>query len=55
MKLFTEEQERRLLAQGRANAGREESEDFKPVVKRFCHGTRPRGSCPNSTVIRRAS
>jgi len=27
MKLFTEEQERRLLAQGRANAGREESED----------------------------
>ena len=36
MKLFTEEQERRLLAQGRANAGREESEDFKPVVKLFC-------------------
>jgi hypothetical protein len=27
MKLFTEEQERRLLAEGRANAGREESED----------------------------
>ncbi len=33
MKLFTEQQERRLLAQGRANAGRE---DFKPVVKLFC-------------------
>jgi hypothetical protein len=36
MKLFTEEQHRRLLAQGRANAGREESQDFKPVVKLFC-------------------
>ena len=36
MKLLTQEQERRLLAQGRANAGREESEDFKPVVKLFC-------------------
>jgi hypothetical protein len=36
MKPFTEEQERRSLAQGRANAGREESEDFKPVVKLFC-------------------
>ncbi len=36
MKLFTEQQERRLLAQGRANAGRERTEDFKPVVKLFC-------------------
>jgi hypothetical protein len=36
MKLFTEEQERRLLAQGRTNAGREKSEDFKPIVKLFC-------------------
>jgi hypothetical protein len=36
MKLFTQDQERRLLAQGRANAGHEESEDFKPVVKLFC-------------------
>jgi hypothetical protein len=36
MKLFTQDQERRLLAQGRANAGREKSEDFKPVVKLFC-------------------
>lgn len=36
MKLFTQEQERRLLAQGRRNAGRERTEDFKPIVKLFC-------------------
>ena len=36
MKLLTKEQEHRLLAQGRCNAGRERSEDFKPIVKLFC-------------------
>ena len=36
MKLLTKEQEDQLLAQGRCNAGREESEDFKPIVKLFC-------------------
>jgi len=36
MKLLTKEQEERLLANGRANAGREHTEDFKPVVKLFC-------------------
>jgi hypothetical protein len=36
MKLLTKDQERQLLAQGQCNAGREASEDFKPVVKLFC-------------------
>jgi hypothetical protein len=36
MKLLKKEHERRLLAQGRWNAGRERSEDFKPIVKLFC-------------------
>lgn len=36
MKLLTDEQREQLLANGRANAGREETIDFKPVVKLFC-------------------
>lgn len=40
MKLFTEDQRRRLLENGKANAARaandQETEDFKPVVKLFC-------------------
>jgi hypothetical protein len=36
MKLLKKDHERRLLAQGRWNAGRERTEDFKPVVKLFC-------------------
>jgi hypothetical protein len=33
MKLLRREHERRLLAQGRRNAARERTEDFKPIVK----------------------
>jgi Protein of unknown function (DUF2958) len=36
MRLLTKEHERRLLSQGRWNAGREKTEDFKPIVKLFC-------------------
>jgi Protein of unknown function (DUF2958) len=40
MKLFTEDQRRRLLDNGKVNAvraaGDQETEDFKPVVKLFC-------------------
>lgn len=40
MKLFTEDQRRRLLDNGKVNAARaaadHETEDFKPVVKLFC-------------------
>jgi hypothetical protein len=36
MKILKKEQERRLLAQGQWNAGRERTEDFKPIVKLFC-------------------
>ncbi|SRR5579871_1062523 len=36
MKLITQEQEQLLLANGRHNAGRETTEDFKPVIKLFC-------------------
>jgi hypothetical protein len=36
MKLLRKEHERRLLAQGRWNASRERTEDFKPIVKLFC-------------------
>lgn len=35
MKLFTEDQRRKLLANGHANAGREQTQDFPPVVKLF--------------------
>lgn len=36
MKLLKKDQERRLLAQGRRNGGREKTDDFKPIVKLFC-------------------
>jgi hypothetical protein len=36
MDLLTKEQREQLLANGRANAGRARSEDFRPVVKLFC-------------------
>jgi Protein of unknown function (DUF2958) len=36
MKLLRKEHERRLLSQGQWNAGREKTEDFKPIVKLFC-------------------
>jgi hypothetical protein len=36
MKLLKKEDEGRLLAQGQRNAGRERTEDFKPIVKLFC-------------------
>lgn len=36
MKLLTREQEQQLLANGRANVGRENTHDFKPVVKLYC-------------------
>ena len=36
MELLTHEQREQLLANGRANAGREDTTDFKPVVKLFC-------------------
>jgi hypothetical protein len=35
LRLLRKEHERRLLAQGRWNAGRERTEDFKPIVKQF--------------------
>jgi hypothetical protein len=47
MKLFTEDQRRRLLANGKENAARaadQETEDFKPVVKLFSASS-PRPSC----------
>ena len=36
MELITNELREKLLANGRRNAGREETEDFLPVVKLFC-------------------
>lgn len=36
MKLLLDEQKQQLLANGAANAGKEDTEDFKPVVKLFC-------------------
>jgi hypothetical protein len=36
MKLLRKEHEHRLLGQGRRNADRERTEDFKPIVKLFC-------------------
>ncbi len=36
MELLTKEQRERMLANGRANAGREHTTDFEPVVKLFC-------------------
>ncbi|MDF0522839.1 DUF2958 domain-containing protein [Bradyrhizobium yuanmingense] len=35
MKLLTEQQRRELLANGAANAGKERTTDFRPVVKLF--------------------
>lgn len=35
MKLFTQEQRRQLLANGQTNGGREQTQDFAPVVKLF--------------------
>jgi hypothetical protein len=34
--LLTKEQKQQLLENGRANAGRERTHDFKPVVKLYC-------------------
>jgi len=34
--LFTREQREQLLKNGRANAGRERRQDFRPVVKLYC-------------------
>lgn len=36
MELLTDNLREKLLANGRHNAGREETEDFQPVVKLFC-------------------
>jgi len=36
MKLLTEEIRKILLTNGQANAGREETIDFKPAIKLFC-------------------
>lgn len=36
MKLLTQQQREQLLANGRTNQGRENPEDFKPVVKLYC-------------------
>jgi hypothetical protein len=36
MKLLTQHQCERMLANGRFNAGREKTRDFEPVVKLFC-------------------
>lgn len=36
MNLLTKEHERRLIAQGHWNSGREKPEDLKPIVKLFC-------------------
>lgn len=38
MSLITDDLRNILLANGRANAGREETIDFKPAVKLFCPG-----------------
>ena len=39
MNLLTKEQKQQLLENGRANAGRERREDFRPVVKLYCPWT----------------
>jgi hypothetical protein len=36
VELLTQQQREQLLANGRTNASRARSEDFKPVVKLFC-------------------
>jgi DUF2958 family protein len=36
MELLTEGQRQKLLENGRANAGRERTTDYKPVVKLYC-------------------
>jgi hypothetical protein len=36
MSLLTQEQREQMLANGQANAGRENTEDFRPVVKLYC-------------------
>jgi Protein of unknown function (DUF2958) len=36
MKLLTQDQRERMLANGQFNAGRERTRDFEPVVKLFC-------------------
>jgi hypothetical protein len=36
MELLTPQQREQMLANGRANAGREETEDFAPVVRLLC-------------------
>src|SRR6266545_3873967 len=36
MKLLTQGQHERMLANGQFNAGREKTRDFEPVVKLFC-------------------
>ncbi|MEJ0076811.1 MAG: DUF2958 domain-containing protein [Alphaproteobacteria bacterium] len=36
MELLTPHQREQMIANGRANAGREHTHDFKPVVKLFC-------------------
>jgi hypothetical protein len=36
MDLLTPEEREQLLANGRANAGRAHTQDFKPVVKLYC-------------------
>ena len=39
MELLTPQQREQMLANGRANAGREETEDFAPVVRLLCPWT----------------
>ena len=39
MELLTNEQREQMLANGRVNAGREESKDFAPVVRLYCPWT----------------
>jgi hypothetical protein len=56
LKLIDKEEERRLLEQGQANAGRRRAKDFRPVVRPYCTDgirrdlapivDRPRGSRP---------
>jgi hypothetical protein len=36
VELLTQQQREQMLANGRANAGRAESEDFAPVVRLYC-------------------
>lgn len=36
MELLTQEQREQMLANGRANVNREETEDFAPVVRLYC-------------------